>query len=150
MLPSKVREHVLHDHEVLRRRLGEIQRLARDVVANERQHVAGLRARAQELLDTLAEHMRWEDRYLSPALEDSDAWGPERADLLAEDHREQRAFLSELVAKLNDATQPPTELAEALLDLVDRLYRDMDEEESFFLDPNVLRDDVVAIDVEAG
>ncbi len=150
MLPSQVREHVLHDHEGLRRRLLEIERLARDVVANDRQHVAGLRARSQELLDTLAEHMRWEDRYLSPALEDSDAWGPERAEQLANEHREQRTFLGELVEKLRAGAQAPAELAEDLVDLVERLRLDMEEEESFFLDPNVLRDDVVAIDVETG
>lgn len=150
MRPSEVRDRVLHDHVKLRRRIDEIERLAKDVVANERRHIGGLRARAEELLAKLADHMRWEDRYLAPTLEDSDGWGPERADLLAEDHREQREFLAGVIERLQDQRLPTIALAANLLDLVARLNRDMDEEEAFFLDPDVLRDDVVGIAVESG
>lgn len=150
MRPSEVRDRVLHDHVGLRRRVDEIERLAKAVIANERHHIGGLRVYAKDLLGVLAEHMRWEDLYLAPALEDADAWGPERAELLAEDHREQREFLTSLVERLQDQRQPPVALAANLLELVERLRRDMEEEEAFFLDPDVLRDDVVGINVEAG
>jgi hypothetical protein len=150
MRPSQVRERVLRDHVELRQRIDEIERLARDVVSNERRHIGGLRARAEELLAALAEHMRWEDRHLAPTLEDSDAWGPERADMLCEDHREQRAFLSGVIERLQDQRVPTVALAANLLDLVARLNRDMEEEEALFLDADLLRDDVVGIAVETG
>ena len=150
MQPSEVRDRVLHDHAGLRRRVDEIERLAKDVIENERRHIGGLRARAEELLSTLAEHMRWEDRYLAPALEDTDAWGPERVERFHADHREQREFLADVMERLQDQRQPPVALAASLLDLVGHLRRDMEDEEGTFLDPDVLRDDVVGIDVEAG
>ena len=150
MRPSQVRARILEDHTALRRRLDEIERLANDVIANERCHIGGLRARAEDLLTTLREHMDWEDRYLAPALEDADAWGPERAALLDQDHRDQREFLGDVIERLQDQRQPAPLLASSLLDLVGHLRRDMEEEEGFFLDPDVLRDDVVGINVEAG
>jgi iron-sulfur cluster repair protein YtfE (RIC family) len=150
MRPSQVRRRILDDHTALRRRLEEIEELAKGVAADERHHVGGLRARAEELLRVLSEHMYWEDRHLAPALEDADAWGPERARLLEQDHRDQRSFLADVVERLQDQQQPPPLLATKLLDLVGRLRADMEEEEGFFLDPDVLRDDVIGVNVEAG
>lgn len=150
MRPSQVRERVLRDHGKLRGRIGELERTARSVIAGERRQLGGLRARAEDLLALLTTHMGWEDRYLAPALEDADAWGPERAALLADDHAEQRAYLTRLIQALQDPQRPPNVLAASVLEWVGRLYRDMEQEEAFFLDPDVLRDDVVGINVETG
>ena len=150
MQPSEVRDRILRDHDELRRKLYAIERLAKEVGHDERRHVGPLRTSAERLLADLREHMRWEDRYLAPALEDSDAWGPERAEQLAEDHREQRNYLAGVIAELQDQVRPAAVLATHLLELVRRVLRDMEEEEAFFLDPDVLRDDVVGIDVETG
>lgn len=148
MRPSEVRGRILHDHEWLRGRLDRVERLARQPPGPDGR--ADLRQAAQELLDRLEEHMRWEDRYLVPALREADAWGEERAARLEREHREQREMLHWIVAELREATKPASVIAEHVRDLVADLRTDMEEEEAFFLDPDVLRDDVVGIDVNTG
>lgn len=150
MQPSEVRRRVLHDHRDLRRQLLGIERLAQEVATGERRHVGPMRQAVERLLAVLHEHMRWEDRHLAPAVEDADAWGPERAALLAADHREQRTMLAEVVAELQSQDRPAAVLAARLLELVRHLREDMASEEAIFLDPKVLRDDVIGIDVETG
>lgn len=150
MQPSEVRDRVLHDHEGLRELIQRVESLAREVAGGERPQVGCLREAAEKLLTTLLRHMDWEDRQLVPALADSDAWGPERARRLSEEHVEQREFLRGVIEGLQDQTRPAVALAASLTDLARRLRADMEDEESFFLDPDVLRDDVVGIDVETG
>lgn len=145
-----MRSRVLREHAGLRTQLTQLERLIRQVTSGERRQVGPLRQAAERLLATLRRHMRWEDRYLAPAVEDADAWGPERAKRLSEEHREQRIFLDDIVAELQLQDRPPVVLAAHLLELVRRLREDMEAEEALFLDPNVLRDDVIGIDVETG
>jgi len=148
--PSEVRSRILHDHETLRKMLSELDGLARDTLAGELNLLGPLRERAEALLSQLSEHMRWEDRYLSEALREADAWGQERADALDAEHREQRQLLRDALDRLEDESRPAPMIARELADLVERLRRDMVEEERDMLDERVLRDDVVGIDVEAG
>lgn len=150
MQPSEVRKRVLQDHEQLRTRVERMEALARGVIAGDADRARELRDCAEALLGRLAEHMRWEDLYLAPALEDADAWGPERAMLLAEDHREQRVVLSDLIDRLTDPTETAGDLATLLLKWSAHLHRDMEDEEACFVNERILRDDVIGIDVEGG
>ncbi len=148
--PSEVREKILADHVRLRARLCEIERLAQGVANGTGDNVDALRKRGDEALADLREHMYWEDDYLGPALLEADAWGEERAKLLADDHREQRLLIDRLSANLRDRARPPLLLAWSLLDFANLLRADMQREEETLLDERVLRDDIVGIDVEAG
>lgn len=150
MRPSRVREHVLTDHEKLRKMLDSLEAIAGDVLSGERRLVGPLRDCAEEVLARLADHMRWEDRHLSEALREADAWGEERAAALAEEHRQQRTMLHDAIERLRDEGRPAPMVARDLADLVMRLRADMREEERDLLDERVLRDDVIAIDVETG
>jgi iron-sulfur cluster repair protein YtfE (RIC family) len=150
MQPSEVRHRILRDHEGLRARLVRVEELARALRNDELRQVGDLREAAETLLSILREHMRWEDRYLVPVLRDADAWGDERAERFEQEHREQRELLSWVVGDLQDQQKPPVVLAAHIQDLVETLRTDMDEEEAFFLDPDVLRDDVVSIDMTTG
>jgi iron-sulfur cluster repair protein YtfE (RIC family) len=150
MQPSEVRDRVLRDHAGLRELIERVESLAREVSGGERPQVRELRTAAETLLSTLLRHMDWEDRELVPALADSDAWGPERARRLSEEHVEQRQFLGGVIEGLRDSQRPPMALAASLIDLAQTLLIDMEEEEAFFLDPDVLRDDVIGINVETG
>jgi iron-sulfur cluster repair protein YtfE (RIC family) len=150
MRPGRVRERVLADHRALRRQLQDLERSARHACGQPEADASQLRGEAEALVTTLSEHMRWEDRFLEPALRQADAWGVERADLLAKDHREQRELLADVVAKLRDRGRPPRLVADNVLDLIALLREDMEEEEELLLDPRVLRDDPVGIDVETG
>jgi hypothetical protein len=148
--PSEVRQHVLGDHRELRKRLEILEGLVRQVLDGERRLAGPLRNQAEALLTRLLDHMRWEDRYLSAALREADAWGQERAAALDHEHREQREILGEAVTRLRDEARPAQRVARELSDLIQRLRADMEEEERDLLDERVLRDDVIGIDVEAG
>ncbi len=150
MRPSEVRSSILEGHERIRARLGELEALGRRVLAGEGERLEALRASARALLLALSNHMGFEDLHLARALRGADAWGSERAAQLERDHREQRDLLAHVLAGLDDAGRPPRVLASSLVDLVQLLRDDMRSEEEALLDPRVLRDDVVGIDVETG
>jgi hemerythrin-like domain-containing protein len=150
MDPSEVRDNVLRDHVALRGMLDRIEHLAGAVDAGEPWRVAELRVCAEGLLEALESHMGWEDRYLAPALRDADAWGEEREARLRRDHVEQREVLRDALERLRDTARPALLVAHNLLELVALLREDMDEEERALLGPDVLRDDVIAIDAETG
>lgn len=151
MRPSEVRRRILADHEALRARLDEIDDLVTVVEGHGGERELSLRMRALELLEALECHMQWEDRHLVPVLQEScDAWGPDRVERFHTDHREQREVLRHLLRILGDRARPAGLVARGVRDFVLLLRSDMDEEEGFFLDPRVVRDDVVAIDMETG
>ena len=125
MRPSEVRERVLADHEVLRQDLDELERSARAADGPEAGRVPELRVHAERLLAKLQRHMRWEDRFLAPALREADAWGEERAARLDEEHREQRELLRHVLEGLRDPTRPGAVLVANLLDLVALLREDI-------------------------
>jgi iron-sulfur cluster repair protein YtfE (RIC family) len=150
MRPSEVRERVLSDHEELRGRLAELEELARASLERGPGAGVGLRTRAEDLLDHLAIHMSWEDRYLVPVLRAADGWGEARSGRLAREHLEQRELLEYALRQLHDADRPEAVVARNLLDLVALLREDMLEEECAFLDERLLRDDPLVVDVVTG
>ncbi|MDJ0864629.1 MAG: hemerythrin domain-containing protein [Myxococcota bacterium] len=150
MNPTEIRRRVLQDHEALRERLVALAELARQVADGDTDQARTLRGEAALFLEVLGTHMKWEDRFLRPALADADAWGKERVARLDADHREQREVLAAVLDRLLDGTRPAPLVARDVLDLVELLRRDMAEEEQDLLDPRVLRDDVVTIDGMSG
>jgi len=150
MTPGEVRARILADHVAIRGMLLGLERVATRVGEGELSLVDALRVDGEELLRRLLDHMRWEDLHLAPALRKADAWGAERAARLDGDHREQRQVLGHCLAAVQDRSRPATVVARTLIDLVGMLREDIEEEERLLLDPRVLRDDVVGIDVETG
>lgn len=149
MLPSEVRAKILEDHRRLRGELGRLEATAIDGEIGEAD-AALLRELGESFLEQLAAHMRWEDQNLAPALRDADAWGEERERRLVTEHAEQRAQMRSLLDRLHETQRDARQLAVDLLELVEWLRRDMEHEERETLDPDVLRDDVVAIDASDG
>jgi hypothetical protein len=148
MTPSEVRSRILSDHERLR---GDLEALEAAVSqALDRTSTASLRMDTEAFLARLRAHMQWEESYLLPALREADAWGAERADALIRDHREQRDLLTFVDTRLRDEAEPAALLARNISNLIALLREDMRHEEAELLDERVLRDDVVAIDVETG
>ncbi len=150
MHPSEIRCRILLDHQTLRGVLLSLERLGQQVSAGHTHLVGPLRLEGEELLARLLTHMKWEDVHLRPALLAADAWGEARAERLDRDHREQRALLEHSLSRVQDTSRPAPLLARNLLDLIALLRTDMDEEERDLLDPRVVRDDVVGINVETG
>ncbi len=135
-----MRTRILTDHAVLRRRLAALEEQARRVACGAADAAPRLRAEGEALLALLLEHLRWEDRYLAPALRAGGAPGAEQAKGLAQEHAEQREILDDALARLRDGGRPPLLVARNLLDLVALLREDMDREEESHLDPRLLRD----------
>jgi hemerythrin-like domain-containing protein len=148
--PAETRAWILQDHQNLRVLLSQLEDVAQQVQDGDRRLLGPLRLEAERFMHRFEDHTRWEDRYLRPALLDADAWGQERAARLDHDHTEQRKLLEDSLDRLREADRPPAQVARAVLDLIALIRTDMEEEERDLLDPRVLRDDVVAIDTEAG
>ena len=145
-----MREEALDRQDQLRGRLREMSGRASDELVGSPARWRRLRSEGEEIGRALERHIRWEDRNLAPVLRDADAWGSERVARLQADHSRQRRSLSALLARLRDERRSPEQLAKELVALGRRLDRDLLSERREALAPNVVRDDVVSIDLEAG
>jgi hypothetical protein len=148
MDPSYVRKRILQEHRGLRAELRELED-AVDAMSRDPSQVNAVGQRARELLAHLVTHTQLEDSILAPALRDIDAWGPVRASMLLDHHSEQRAQLREIVesyATIGD----PERIARMTLTWMREVRADMAHEESDLLTTTLLRDDPIAINMEAG
>ena len=150
MDPSQVRRTILRDHDHLRGALDALEVQARALVRGElapvERALEGLRGMKQRFLD----HLDLEESIMVPALREADAWGPERARQVLDEHREQRAELEALVEELERPGVSPGVVGTRILEWIEALRVDMVHEEKAVLSPDLLRDDVIAIDLEAG
>jgi iron-sulfur cluster repair protein YtfE (RIC family) len=98
---------------------------------------------------TIAVHLAFEEDVLLPILNDDLPLGPERARRLVDEHARQRAMLGALHREACVGPELPT-LAAKLAFLTSWLLTDMEEEERTLVTPDVIRDDAVSIDQDAG
>ncbi len=150
MLPSQVRRTILEDHEHLRGALSALEALADALVAGDRAPAAEALAALHAMKQRFFDHLDLEEAIMVPALRDADAWGPERAQLVLDEHREQRAELEAMVQELDRPDVSPETIGRRIRAWIEALRVDMEHEESAVLSPDLLRDDVIAIDLEAG
>lgn len=150
MRPSEVRERVLEDHARLRELLSELQQLAGRVLEGQRELESQLRTQGQLLRERFLAHLDMEDRYLVPALRETVGWGEERAARVSAEHAEQRQRMDVILRHLVDLEEPAEWIAAELATLVRDLLMDMEHEDRAVLSEDLLRDDPVAIDLEAG
>jgi len=139
--PSRIRERVLAQHDLLRLRLQSLHRGVDQLRAG-KLTVEELRIRAWETLALLRAHVKDEERWLLPALKEADGFGPARVEALREEHEAQATEMAQTLEALRQAKEPE-ELATGVETLVQRILDDMDEEESTYLDPNLLKDDLI-------
>ena len=148
MKPSLVRKRILDEHARLRRHLEKLEAaiLAWPTDPGQR---AIVESTACELLTALVEHTELEDAILAPALQEIDAWGAQRAGTLLEHHIEQRAQLQNML----DAYQQHADASQVVRMTqawIADVRTDMEHEEREIVTRNLLRDDLIAIDMEAG
>ena len=149
MDPSEVRKRIVGEHEQLRAHLEILEESAK-VVREYGAAVRKLTEKSQELLKDLRGHIDLEDAILVPAIREADAWGESRAQELTDHHAKQREQLTSAIDDVAAGRMAPPELAAQMLDLVAYLRRDMEHEEETYLKEDLLRDDVITIDNEAG
>jgi len=150
MLPSQVRRTILEDHEHLRGELVALESLANVLAAGHREPLAAALSALEAMKQRFFDHLDLEEAIMVPALRDADSWGPERADLVLREHGEQRAELEELVVQLAQPGIAAEAVGRRILSWIEALRVDMDNEETAVLSPDLLRDDVVSINLEAG
>jgi CBS domain-containing protein len=147
--PSDVRARILAEHDVLRELYARIEALALRVLADESDAEGPLRERCRELYQALLRHIELENTILVPALRETNAFGPVRAqNLLAEHERQRQVLLDALTAA--EATASEADVARGVLVLIGELLTDMAHEEQALLHPDLLKDDPIAVDVETG
>lgn len=143
-----VRARILRDHGALRAKLEQLQHFALEAKGGN----SGAAERAVELtrslFEELADHLDIDEQVLVPMLREADAWGELRADELVRHHETQWQELKELRARADSSSV--LALAAELAALVTALRSDMLAEDREVLAADVLRDDVLGIDVEDG
>ena len=149
IFPSEIRHRVLEDHARLRLLLERVDSLAHRVLGGDLGSGGELRLAGQRLTEKLSRHLDLEDSILVPALRQIDAWGTERARRVTVEHAAQREQIRGLDRDLA-AQGDLGALASELCEFVIELHADMLAEEEAVLNANLLRDDVVGIDVETG
>lgn len=148
--PSAVRQRILDDHELLRGLLAEVEELVRRTRAGDAEAAEALPGRGRALRARFLDHLALEDAHLVPALRAADAWGEERARRVEVEHAEQRERMQSLLEHMESPERSLDQLAEELAALVADLRADMEGEERAVLSEDLLRDDVVSINLEAG
>jgi iron-sulfur cluster repair protein YtfE (RIC family) len=142
--PSDVRALILREHAAIAVSLADLAAAVNPPAQVSTTHTMHL---CRKLYKQLSGHLDLEDEVLVPVLRDSDAWGDVRADTLLRHHQAQRQELKFLAG--TDAPEAP-ELADRLTQLIDELRKDMAHEERHLLSADLLRDDVLAINLEDG
>jgi len=145
---SQVRSLILDEHTVIRDVLEEIDETLGEMTRRVPGAIGRLRGTLRTLQDAFLRHLNHEETVLRPILADVDAWGPARVEAMDEEHRAQRAAISELSRLVLDEDVDTT--VQRIEDFVRRLRADMDGEEHHALSPEVLRDDIIVIDTFMG
>jgi len=149
MDPGQVRVRILEEHVELRGLLARLQRAA--LAVTETPSLSGaLRTELEQFMSRFSDHLALEDEILVPTLRNIDAWGEERARRVELEHAEQRATIRALLDGLRDPNVAAAQLAQDVLALAAELHTDMAHEEEAVLHEDLLRDDVVAIDLQTG
>lgn len=140
MDPASVRRRVLDQHAELRRRLDEIEELSGRFETEGEAVGEALRAQGLDLYARFEEHLRFEDRFLAPALREAHAEGAEAAHRLALEHEEQQELLVYLLDRLKHQKQPTGLVVRELRNFAEYLRHDMAHEESKLLGDAVFRE----------
>lgn len=103
-----------------------------------------LAARLRRFIGMAKVHHRTEERLLRPIVPTIDAWGSLRAAHMDRLHNTDHADIEAQATAALAAVESPFACAEVLA-LVGKVRRHMAEEEGDYLNPTVLRDDVVTL-----
>ncbi len=142
MKPSEVRKQLLEQHTHLRELFAIAQGLAAKLLAGD-MVAAELQAVLVDLRSAFAEHNTSEEKVLEPLLGSGDAWAPLRVKRMVEEHTaEHAAFRAALAGET-------IEVAARIAELAEDVDAHMLAEERTFLNPAVLRDDVINLEDSA-
>lgn len=139
--PSEVRAKILAEHAELREHLAGLDGIAGRIAAGE-PALDAARGAVTAFHRALMAHVKDEEAFLLPALEEADGFGPARVEALQREHAEQHESLAALLREI-DAAPGAAELESRVRELVRRVREDMAHEEEVHLSPALLKDSVV-------
>ena len=143
------RRAIMAQHEKIRSLLGRAQSTADATLEGRPLSPDAVASVIGDLRSTMEVHLTFEERVLLPIFRHDPPLGPERAERLRDEHRQQRIILAAIHREA--AAQPLLPmLALKLANLSTWLLDDMAEEERSLLTPDALRDDAVSIDQNTG
>ncbi|MBX3190540.1 MAG: hemerythrin domain-containing protein [Labilithrix sp.] len=142
---GQIRTRILQDNAVVRAHLVKVKALVPECGVGAPETFELLVSAALALVDEMRGHLALEDRMLVPALEAADAWGPVRRERVEMEHAKVREELDMLADRLRTTRGFDRDLALTVEALINELFAEIAAEEREALDPDTLRDDVVAI-----
>lgn len=141
---SKIRRIILAEHEGLRGELRNLETGLDTLPLGDGPNQQALQTKFRHLLESFLRHVDHEERLLRPVLVDIDAWASQRVAAMDAEHLAQRVEVGRLAALYPQAD--PARWVEEVRGFIVRIREDMAGEDKDFLDPRLLRDDVVVID----
>jgi len=143
------REAILAQHHRIRTLLARARTVAEAALDGNPASPDAVASSIGDIRTIMEVHLAFEEKSLLPILRDDPPLGPERAARLLDEHSRQRETLA--VLHRAACAFPNLEILPAKLAfLTEWLLADMGEEERSLLIPEVVRDDVVAVNQSSG
>jgi hypothetical protein len=146
---ATARRAILIQHQKIRALLAHAREVAERALDQEALSPHDVANALGDIHVTLEAHLRFEEKVLIDLFNDDLPLGPVRAERLRDEHARQRDTLAKLHEEAKAGPLVPM-LGAKLAFLATWLLDDMDEEERTMLTPDVLRDDLVAVDQSDG
>jgi hypothetical protein len=143
------RRNILLQHQRIRALLEHARNVAESALDEETVPPDAVASAIGDIHATFEVHMRFEEKVLVDIFNDDLPLGPQRAARLLDEHGKQRATLESLHEEAKRGPRVPM-LAAKLAFLASWLLDDMAEEERTLLTPEVVRDDLIAVDQSDG
>ena len=144
--PSDVRFRVVQEYEVLRRSIDELEQSTASLLSESgAAAVADVLARSAELFCKLSDYIDLERTFVLPSVRNADVWGTIRAQALERDHAGHRNVLDAIG---QERLPDPADLAHDVRALTHALRATLEREKREVLSSELLRDDIVGIDVD--
>lgn len=148
MTPMDIHRLIASEHRDIHAKLDDVSQLAKTLLSAGPSEFTRFLRRASTLFSDLKSQIGLEAKVLLPALRGADAWGNVRADQLIKQLRERRRELRDLRKSAGKREQAT--LGAEVDRFIDARRIGMAREERDSLHSNVLRDDVIGIDVSGG
>jgi hypothetical protein len=143
--PSDVRFRVVQEYEFLRRSIDELEASTASLLSDGESAVADVLARSAKLFDELSDYIDLEESFVLPSVRNADVWGAIRARALERKHADHRGVIGTIS---REVLPDPTELANDVRALTHALRESLEREKREILSAELLRDDIVGIDVD--
>jgi hypothetical protein len=146
--PSNVRTRVLHEYATLRTSIDELEASAVGLSSDGEPSVPEVLARCAKLFRELSDYIDLEQLFVLPTVRSADAWGDLRAQALQRHHAGHRAELGAFNQPERSVAPAPAALASGVHVVTHALRETLEREKSEILSAELLRDDVVGLEVD--